>query len=343
MVALRRSTTPRWGSRLAASIGGLVPRFGRRYVSIRDWVRAVEAEPGGKLRLSNVLLDCCGAPGRCLSVDDVSPLLASTMRYWRQSGGTAWHALVAVLRHKVEEGAGDMFYCQGDRAAPLSDICSRIMTETSFWHEFSRSDSANTPSPASPQFGRVDPSLRARFDELLRAKEGLAYPSKRPIAWVTDGDALRRVRDDPQPAHSPREAAEALSEDLRNKLGLVHLKPESTGEMFDLLELQIPAARFATARTGLRRPTFLDGAESLLYRSRRGEEGWGRAVNLGNGDDGLVEAVHGKITIMGFGQNPIGPVGELQRSPTEKELLQHAPMPWRNGYADRLAQCLRVT
>jgi hypothetical protein len=144
--------------------------------------------------------------------------------------------------------------------------------------------------------------VRSAIDDLQ--KVGLRGISKKemrgrlPFAWVTKTSAIDDLR--------KRCPAPELADTLRDKLGLHHLREDQY-----LVEVVYPPG----TPDELRAPTFLEGND-IVFRSKRGSDSWGRAVDLKTLRDGLPEAVH--VPIPFTQQYRVRDVGRLRQCPGVK-------------------------
>jgi hypothetical protein len=169
------------------------------------------------------------------------------------------------------------FLCQGSPPIDKVPNCSTIMLALDFieqnvdLHRFGWSFSGYVPQE---HIGELERGIGA---ENLRA----SIPATRPIGWVTKTSDVQRLRET---------CGDSLASELHQKLGLLHFTNEH-----QFVEIVYP--RNAFSKGGLAPPTFLDGAPCLVYRSAVRGDGWGRAVDLASGTEGLPEAVHRPIPL----------------------------------------------
>jgi hypothetical protein len=109
------------------------------------------------------------------------------------------------------------------------------------------------------------------------------------------------------------------------------------GDGQQLLEVVYPSDTIPSAGCPLHPPTFLDGAGSPVYRSKRSKSGWGTTVDLISGGDGLPEAVHPPMELTDrFSIRDLGTVRVGQRSAPPPGLSERAPARWGSDGVEKI-------
>lgn len=146
----------------------------------------------------------------------------------------------------------------------------------------------------------------------------------RPLAWVTTSAALKALREALANV-IPGEGSAELATTTRDLLGLIHHNTDQV-----LIELEYPST--VLPNDALRPPTCLEGSQCIVYRSGVGPDGWGRAVDLRSGRDGIAEGVHEPLRFTEeFRVRALGRVGSAPRAWTWSDLLLTYGTPWQSA------------
>jgi hypothetical protein len=195
----------------------------------------------------------------------------------------------AVIR-SVVSSEPDQLLCQGTDI-PSPEPCSRIMVGQDFLGRNIRLGRLGLQYPVRDVPGAIKDLQQAG----LRGVSKKDMRGRLPFAWVTKTSAIDGVR---KSCPAPE-----LADALRDRLGLHHLREDQY-----LVEVVYPPG----TPESLHAPTFLEGND-IVFRSKRGPDAWGRAVNLKTLRDGLPEAVH--VPIPFTQQYRVRDVGRLRQCP----------------------------
>ena len=227
----------------------------------REWCKSFQDHNASRagIVLYNILYDCTN---RRLRSDVLSAFLLAFRRI------AASQPADSVIR-KIVEDDPDRLLCQGTDI-PNAEPCSRIMDGRDFLERNIRLRRLGLKIPARDVGGTIKELQRGG----LRGITKKDMRGRLPFAWVTKTSAIDEIR-----AKTP---VSRLADELRDQLGLHHLREDQY-----LVEVVYPPG----TPVALRAPTFLEGND-IVFRSKRGRDSWGRAVDLRTLEDGLPEAVH---------------------------------------------------
>ena len=284
-----------------------------RTTAFRAWADAASRTERGALVLANLAHEL-----------SLGSLPRSVLRRFVETLAELWMSNPSaqpekVLREALDE-LGNEALCQGQPPLEAPQRCSRVMATQDFF----RRHVNHVAVGLVPDSEGVPPHYIQRLESggLARYVGGTLTTSK-PVVWVTDSRRLDEMR---------RRTTSDLATTLRHRLGLIHY-----GDGQQLLEVVYPSDSVPNAHCTLHPPTFLDGASSTVYRSKRSESGWGTTVDLASGEDGLPEAVHPPMELNErFRVRDLGTVGAGQKSSPPVGLSERVPAPWGPDYINLL-------
>jgi hypothetical protein len=263
--------------RVLGHLAWFMPQGGSQ--DLRTWCVAMENGSGCRITLSNVAYDIeeMRSPRAV-----VKTIIDRAVARWAQRHESTprpddAERSAEVLTHTLDAAEEDLF-CRGPDARlqePASRIVDRLTLQENYLLNTSRGTKIRPHAP-----GSLHPVLVL---EPAQIRPGAMVRGKRPFAWITRTSSItwmeRGISKDPN----------ALATRVRDFLGLDHFTDH------ELLEMRYPPGILDGERTAA--PTFIEGACKEAYRSKRGADGWGRAVDIGSADlaDGGPEAVHSPI------------------------------------------------
>lgn len=271
---------------------------------LQRWCNAMLRTYTGKVALANIIHDCTR---RRVPAKYLRRFFKTVEQDWRRkSVGDAAEVLIGEISRRKR------LHAKGIRRIGATYRCSRIV---------SAKDLLSENIDLRKKGWRITSTVPHRYIEHLERGLGAlpqgSIPNSKPYAWVTQSSAVDEVR---------RRYKRSTARVVCRKLGLLHFA--AYGEA-SLLEVVYPDAVFMGTKAVLRPPTFLDGSPYIVYRSKCNSDGWGRAVDLVNGTDGLPEAVHTPIPFTAkFTIRNLGHVDGVSVSIRWRTLLKNAPRPW---------------
>ena len=278
--------------------------------SLLAWFVTLEGTPSGRLMLTNILH---AFRTQRLPEEGLRTLFDAIVVEWVSEGGQRADVLVETI---ADRRLAELLCYAG---AQLDERCSRVVDDkTLVSHNI---DFRELPFRYSDEVPR-------RLLEVLESgiPEGAACSElrgRRPFAWVTSTTQLDAIR---------RQCAdgEDLASTVRDLLGLTHYSGDHL-----LVEIQYPDQ--VTAALSVAPPTFLEGGAGVIFRAKKADARWGRAVDLRTHDDGLPEAVHSPIAFTSAFR--IRRIGRIVRSQgfSFEEVRTRADYPW-TGMPDDLLQ-----
>jgi hypothetical protein len=269
----------------------------------------MEEDEDGVATLSNLLFDLLMER---LSAKFVRQHLAAVVAKWdaRTPDVPPQYCMWAVRAEDSTAG----FTCCGKQIEAWAPRCSRVMAA----QDFVRFNVNKRKCPVPIRNAPVTRQIRYFEENGIGAAAKGEMATTRPMAWVTDTGRVRATRHEPSPADA-----------ARDWLGLVHFR-----KGLHLVEVRYP--RHAFAMSPLVAPTYLDGCPSVVYRSAKSTDGWGRAVRLSTLVDGFPEAVHRALTFTpDFEVSMLGPL-ETDAHFDERKALSKFPLRWGPGSLEEL-------
>lgn len=278
--------------------------------AFKKWCRDMTRSIRGRSHLSDIWHDC--ESGR-LDSHVIREFFDAIAQRWAMAHPN--EKPYTPIQTIVEEAA-DRWLCQGQPQLQ-PEHCSRLVPASDFFRKNVDLDKIGFTRLADEPEDRAIVWLE-RKPSLLRGE--IPDGPKRVSAWVTKTGSVDLVRD----STSPQELGPAL----RDKLGLVHLYKRSK-----VLEVRYPVDAFESVQ--LLPPTFLDGAWNMAYRSKRASDHWGTSVDIANGQDGMPEAVHTRVTVSrGFTVRRVGWTDDINLESVKRRLGRlwreaAVPVPWK--------------
>lgn len=284
---------------------------------LESWITALRGKTVGRVALSNLRHDYRTSR---LSHPVVKAFLDKISKAWAQQKSIAQRKVRRkVLKpDQVWQTAARSFSMLGPQVTKGTRNCSRVVSAADLI--------ANNIDPEECLPIEQYPTAEHLAYIRHRWEAGIAVGAMRganPYAWVTKTAALQGARKKPNPA-----------DHARLILGLKHWDQDER-----LMEVRYPVKCFALG--DLRLPTCMDGCPSLIFRSRTGPDGWGRAVRLDTLKDGAPEAVHWAIPFtQAFDVDELGVLSPLRLRRnvwrTWEAVVSTLPDPWTDDAIDEL-------
>lgn len=247
--------------------------------------------------------------------------------------------------------------CQGEPALTCDIGCSSIMPVLEFWRNI-RADVTSFSYPPSEKNLEILEEQESLEGVLEHTASMPPINPSRPgkhVQWVTPTTEISALRKTCLKHPSEYEEGRAnyaedtsrLASELRTRLGLIHHIRASHRDPH-YLEVCYPENFFAedvpAEGRRLAAPTFFDGGPSRVYRSKHGNDGWGRTVDLKEAVDGLPEAVHLRISLhRGFRIRRVGRPDRAEVNIVWRRLAENAPRTWEPAdVAELEALCSEV-
>lgn len=309
---------------------------------INNWIRWLSRTDTGQAYLSNLLYEIReGRVDRAL----LSTFLDSVARIWTDqfnglddgiAGSLAdlgWESPTTVVELICNSSE---YYCIGPEIDEGATI-SRVMPARDFFYR--HIDHRQYP------FIYGEPSreeINELIEEGIEGKTWGVLRGGKPLVWVTKTEEIHSIREEQE--------EDLVAYTVRNRLGLKHL--EERIELVELkypleteaLELVIdPGSDGADYTFMLHAPTLFDAGPSLIYRSKDGEDGWGRTVDLASMNDGLPEAVHEPVALSdAFELVYVGRLNSLDWNYDHEGFLDGFPLRWVDEHMQDVVDLLTI-
>jgi len=287
----------------------------------------MENAPRSMITLSNVAYDV-------LEKGSVPPLVLReivkrVMALWNKHVAvetTSGDAAAELLSITLDSADEDLF-CRGP-AVKVDESTSRVIDRGSLEEFYVRNTFlARAIRPHVPTRPRALIELTRD-----RIKPAVKVRGRRPVAWITKTSTVTEIEND----LLAKKLGDNFATRLRDYFGLDHLSAKR-----ELFEMRYPLGVLSSTRVAA--PTFIEGACREVYRSNVDDDGWGRAVNIEDGNHyaGGPEAVHTPVTFTAaFRLRPLGVV-RTTRVCSSTTLQLACPRQWKSEDADALEKYIK--
>jgi hypothetical protein len=293
---------------------------------MHSWIRAMSADTcvGNQAVLLNISYDLENSYPETHQV--LCEFLQALEQRWsedHQPDADAFSFFCKVAR----EGDSNKYLCKGPQVRENFQECSRVVGVRSF---LEKNLNLRELGWWISEFGENLEDWQVEILEEPDVSEKIGrgeIRGRRPIAWVTQTEALRTI-------YQEFSSRGAQASAIRNRLGLIGYR---TGK--ELIEIRYSKATLVQSQ--LRRPVVLDGCtdeyyqHTPIYRSLKAQDGWGKTSDLENYEEGLPEAVHSPIQFgAGFTLKYVGYACPLDERYDEQYFLESLPFRYRYSLED---------
>jgi hypothetical protein len=241
-----------------------------------------------------------------IPLDKFSKFLRTIAANWEVAARSILPELIFI---EVRNSKPDEFILTGSTVPVDSRECSRVM----IWEDFFAYNLHQSKIPFAIR-GHVTKSQLDAIERFgIKGSTKGRMETSLPFCWVTHTKEMEAIREEPDAASRSR-----------TRLGLKHFMEDEI-----LLEILFPEDVSMAAR--VTHPTFFEGGPHLIYRSKQGPDGWGRAVDLCTYEDGFAEAIHESVLFSDdFTIRVLGIVNPPSNSFDWDIHLEHFPIKWEN-------------